>query len=320
MRNLMDIDYLNRVTRQYGLELRTIHGDAAISGSPERSLDRTVVESTAQVKYIMEELAPGESAKKRKIGEYQHLLKDLAVPHVHPPLRNRKESVLTEIDGRIFQITPYIPGAALPRPDYVRDGWRGEVLADFLISLYGKTRGAGGFSAEGPSGRGFSIADYVQRICRDIAQQNPEILSRVGPARNCLEDRFMAVHDRIPRLFCHGDYHVMNVIWGDSEISGVIDWEFCGLRPDVYDAANMIGCIGIEDPDALAGPLVTRFLMKLTQSGLISKAGWENLAEFIIAVRFAWLAEWLRNGDREMIELELVYMKILVDNRAVLFR
>ncbi len=46
----------------------------------------------------------------------------------------------------------------------------------------------------------------------------------------------------------------------------------------------------------------------------------KNLAEFIIAVRFAWLAQWLRNGDHEMIELELVYMKILVDNQAVLFR
>ena len=320
MSDLTDIDYLNRITREYGWELSAVHGDAAISGSPERSLDRTVVESTARVKYIMEELAPGESVKKRRIAEYQHLLKDLAVPHVHPPLKNRKGSVLTEIDGRYFQVTPYVTGATLPRPDYVMDGWRGEVLADFLISFYGKTRGAVVFSPEGPSDRGFSIADYVQRICRDIAQQNPEILIRVAPARNCLEDRFMAVHDRIPRLFCHGDYHVLNVIWGDSEISGVIDWEFCDLRPDVYDAANMIGCIGIEDPDALAGPLVTRFLMKLTRSGLISKAGWENLAEFIIAVRFAWLAQWLRNGDHEMIELELVYMKILVDNQAVLFR
>ena len=111
---------------------------------------------------------------------------------------------------------------------------------------------------------------------------------------------------------------MLNSVWPKTHIplKNQVLSTICSLE----DQLLAVSCIGIEDPDALAGPLVTRFLMKLTRSGLISKAGWENLAEFIIAVRFAWLAEWLRNGDREMIELELVYMKILVDNRAVLFR
>ncbi|MCP4117568.1 MAG: phosphotransferase [Desulfobacteraceae bacterium] len=321
MKDLTDIEYLNRVARGYGLELRRLHGDKEITGSPERSLNRTMAENTAGEKYIVEEFAPARSQKKQRLGENQHALKDLAVPHVHPPLRNRDGSVLTELEGRFFQITPFVPGGALPRPEYVVDAWRGEAMAEFLISLYGKTSGTDMIRQEERDGRSFfSIAAYVQRICREIDRRNPEISSRVRPVATCLEDRFMDVHDRVPRIFCHGDFHVMNVIWGTSGITGVIDWEFCGLRPDVYDAANMIGCIGIEDPNALGGPLVTRFLEKLTASGLISKRGWENLAEFIIALRFAWLAEWLRNNDREMIELELVYMKILADNQATLFR
>jgi homoserine kinase type II len=320
LKDLTDIDYINRIAGAYGIKLRTLHGDAAIMGSPERSLDRTVAEGTGQARYIVEEVAPRESAKKRQIARYQHLLKDLGVPHVHPPLKNQKGSILTTLGDRCFQIAPYIPGVELPRPDYVTDGWRGEALADFLISFYGKTSGTGLFSGEGQPVRVFSLADYIRRLCMDIGQENPEILDRVGPIVSCLEDRFMTIHDRVPWLFCHGDFHVMNVIWGDSSIRGVIDWEFCGPCPDVYDAANLIGCIGIEDPNALSGQLVTSFLTKLTQSDLISKTGWENLAEFIIALRFAWLAQWLRNKDREMIELELVYMKILVDNQAVLFR
>jgi homoserine kinase type II len=320
LKDLTDIDYVNRIAETYGIKLCALQGDTAILGSPERSLDRTVAEGAGQARYIVEELAPGESAKKRQIAQYQHLLKELAVPHVHPPLKNQKGSILTELDGRCFQITPYIPGVKLPRPDYVTDGWRGEALADFLISFYGKTRGTGLSPGEPQAVRVFSIADYVQRICKDIQQHNPEILGRVRSIASCLEDRFMTIHDRIPWLFCHGDFHVMNVIWGDSSIRGVIDWEFCGPCPDIYDAANLIGCIGIEDPNALSGPLVTNFLTKLTQSDLISKTGWKNLAEFIIALRFAWLAQWLRNKDLEMIELELVYMKILKDNQAVLFR
>ena len=38
------------------------------------------------------------------------------------------------------------------------------------------------------------------------------------------------------------------------------------------------------------------------------------LLEYIIALRFAWLSEWLRHKDHEMIELETVYMKLLIDN------
>ncbi len=320
MKDLTQIEHLNRVARRYDLELCRVYGDGKIPGSPERSLNRTVVEDRAGQSYILEELDPDKFEKKLRIGEHQHALRELGVSHVHPSLRNRDGGVLTELDARFFQITPFIAGVTLPRPGYVMDAWRGEALADFLISLYGKTSATQVIQHRGPAGPGFSIAGYVQRILRDIDQKNPGISSRVRPVAACLSDRFMAVHDRVPRVFCHGDFHVLNVIWGVSAIAGVIDWEFCGFRPDVYDVANMIGCIGVEDPNALGGPLVTRFLEKLTQSGLISRLGWENLAEFIIALRFAWLAEWLRNTDLEMIELELDYMTLLADNRATLFR
>jgi homoserine kinase type II len=37
--------------------------------------------------------------------------------------------------------------------------------------------------------------------------------------------------------------------------------------------------------------------------------------EFIVALRFAWLSEWLRRKDSEMIGLELDYMRLLIDNK-----
>jgi len=36
----------------------------------------------------------------------------------------------------------------------------------------------------------------------------------------------------------------------------LIDWEFCGLRPEMYDAALVVGCLGMEDPRSLTGDLV----------------------------------------------------------------
>jgi homoserine kinase type II len=40
--------------------------------------------------------------------------------------------------------------------------------------------------------------------------------------------------------------------------------------------------------------------------------------DFIVALRFAWLSEWLRKSDKEMIELEQVYMRLLIENKEQL--
>jgi len=120
------------------------------------------------------------------------------------------------------------------------------------------------------------------------------------------------------RAFCHGDYHPMNIIWSTDGIRCVIDWEFCGLKSELYDVANLIGCIGMENPRSLAGGLVGHFIDRMKRSGIMSQISWRYLTEFIIALRFAWLAEWLRRKDRNMIRLERDYMKLLMDNKTVL--
>ena len=128
----------------------------------------------------------------------------------------------------------------------------------------------------------------------------------------------MEIHDRLPVSFTHGDYHPLNVIWSENGIKVVIDWEFTGYKPESYDASNLIGCIGIENPQALVGDLVKDFVKSLQEAEAFSNQSWGSLLEFILAIRFGWLAEWLRKYDREMIDLEVVYMNLLVDNAATL--
>ena len=64
--------------------------------------------------------------------------------------------------------------------------------------------------------------------------------------------------------------------------------------------------------------MVRSFIGKMKKTGTISKMSWKYLPEFIVALRFAWLAEWLRRKDRNMIRLERDYMKLLMDNKTVL--
>jgi len=128
----------------------------------------------------------------------------------------------------------------------------------------------------------------------------------------------MPVYEKLPVAFCHGDYHPLNVIWSANDIKGVIDWEFCGFKSEIYDAANLIGCVGVENPQSLIGDLVKSFIADLKKANIISKKSWKYLLEFIVALRFAWLAEWLRREDAEMIRLELDYLRLLIDNKNIL--
>ena len=100
----------------------------------------------------------------------------------------------------------------------------------------------------------------------------------------------------------------MNIIWGQDDIQSVIDWEFAGFKAEIYDVANLIGCIGVEDPQALQSRLVIDFIRLMKHKGELSALSWDYLLEFIIAIRFAWMSEWLRKDDREMISLEAVYI------------
>jgi len=106
----------------------------------------------------------------------------------------------------------------------------------------------------------------------------------------------------------------LNIIWSENAIQGVIDWEFSGIKPEIYDAATLIGCLGMEIPDALTGPGVMEFVRKLKAEQVFSETSWRVLVEMTIAIRFGWLSEWLRNHDEEMIELEMVYMHLLMDH------
>lgn len=115
-----------------------------------------------------------------------------------------------------------------------------------------------------------------------------------------------------------GDLHPLNAIWNGDKIGAVIDWEFTGIKPDIYDAANLVGCAGIEDPNGLGMPMVMSFINRVKANKLYSDQGWQLFPEYMLALRFAWLSEWLRKKDMEMIEMEQAYMRLLMDNMDVL--
>ena len=112
--------------------------------------------------------------------------------------------------------------------------------------------------------------------------------------------------------FCHGDYHPLNIIWGAGRIRAVIDWEFMGRKPALYDIANLISCVGFEDPEALLDDLVLSFLQEVRAGGLLCPRSEAVLLDYVLGLRMAWLSEWLRKDDTQMVAMELDYMELLI--------
>jgi len=298
----------------WGLKFNRERPDVALAGSPERSLFRTVIEAAGSRRFVLEQLEPSVLRRKREIAATVEALAARGLAGVHPCLRNRDGDFISKAAGGFWQVTPFVDGVELKRPEYTLDAWRGKALARFLIDMKGTSDGILG----GDPGAPFSIAVFATELMGKLKRHGPAIARAVEPAFLHLEERFFPAHERLPVAFCHGDAHPLNVIWGNGEIRGVIDWEFSGIKPEIYDAALVAGCIGMEEPGSLAGPLVMAFLDELRAAGCYDASGFAVLPEFVLALRFAWLSDWMRKKDGEMVEMERDYIHLLLDGQEKL--
>ncbi|SMC96408.1 homoserine kinase type II [Desulfocicer vacuolatum DSM 3385] len=299
-----------QLLKKWNFAFSRFRRDIDIPGSPERCEERTVLEDQRQQLFVLEKFTLDQLPRKRKIAFVCHHLKARGLLWVHPPLKNIENTFVTSFQGAGWQLTPFIEGVPLHRPEYAFEAWRGRVMARVLLEFKQKA----GTPPGGEPEKVFSITDYMMMLCRTLKEREPEILKRLGPIIAHLEQNFFPVHDKIPSGFSHGDFHPLNVIWAGDDINGVIDWEFMGWKPEIYDLANLLGCLGMEDPPALVGELVRSLFHGLAAGKFFCPLGWQALLDFVIALRFAWLSEWLRKKDHEMIEMELVYLALLVEN------
>lgn len=287
----------------WGIELLRERPDIMIAGSPERTEERMVIEDQQGRLFILEAVLEKAVIKKKRIATIMEYLHRKELHGVAPYCRHLSGEYLKERHGLYWQAVPYIPGIQLDRPAYVMETWRGGAAADFLLSL----RESAPVLNELP----FSLPRYIDGLVAAIASHRVDVLPKVEEMHRFVRERLYSVYDNLPTAFSHGDYHVINVIWGERKIEAVIDWEFCGLKPELYDAANMVSCLGIEDPECLWSGAPVSFLERLRSSGKFAQVSFTHFPVLMIALRFAWLSEWLRKKDDEMIKMEFDYFDIL---------
>lgn len=312
----MRTDILAAILEPWGIRPGRERIDIAVAGSPERSATRHVVEDAAGGLFLLESLEPATVPRKAEIARALSALSG-RLPEVLPYLPTRNGGFIAEGNGRPWRVSRFVAGVPLDRPGYAFEGWRGTVLADVLVRLGAAAREAGPALLP-DDGSAFSLPDFIRDLASKLEARRADIASRVRPALDRLEGELFAALPAWPLTFSHGDFHPLNIIWSRDGVRAVIDWEFCGPRPALYDAAVLVGCLGMEEPRSLTGDCVVRLVERLAAGADFPSAAWTGFLDLVLAVRFAWLSDWLRRCDAEMVDLETVYIDLLLENRSAL--
>ncbi|WP_285906696.1 phosphotransferase enzyme family protein [Pseudodesulfovibrio pelocollis] len=282
--------------------------DIPLQGSPERCEARAAVQDAAGRVLVLERLGPASVARRERIGTFLHRLRQAGLP-IPAPLTGPDGRIVVHGQGAHWQLSPFVPGDPLPQPDYVDQPQRGVHLGRFLGAL--RRAGTGSHEFDGESG--FSLPAYIDALMTTIGQRQPNLYRTLTPVMAAIAPlaEAWAGLDTAP---CHGDFHPGNVIWHGHGVAAVIDWEFAGHRPVLYDAANCLGCVGMEDPAALVRGLAPALLCTLRDEECLPPPALALLPETVLALRMAWLSEWLRRDDRSMIDLEVRFMRLLANS------
>lgn len=314
---ILDSD-LKLVLLEWNLTFQEIKKRCPLYGSPERSLFRVGISTMDGSMYMLEKISSEHMERKNQIAHHLKQLKSKdMMPLIVPYLPNKKDLFFSYVMDEYWMLSPYIVGVFLNQSNYLKDDWRGKVLADFLLDL--KKAEIVNFHAEDRY-PGSSLMEYILKMEQTMNCYNQKELTQLEKVLLYLKKSIFPIASKLPLSFCHGDYHCANVIWGKNDIRGVIDWEFCGFKPELYDAANMIGCLGMENPDVFGHPITNHFIHPLIDSNLYQEISWSHFFDLVLSLRFAWLSEWFRKKDEEMVELEIVYMNLLLERKQEILK
>ena len=344
------MNHLPELLNAWGIEFATEDSTAPIEGSPERTATRTVAVDTSGRRWILEQIEQHNRNRKQEIAEQLKALCDAGLLLIHPWMQTRSNSFFQALEKpqrggtdvlqpsesvdaassprfqcmerSCWMLRPYIDGIPLDRETWLTELWRIDAMADFLLNLH--VHGAERFPSTGgvPEERGgfFSITDYAVDRMNVWRTRYPQLASRLEAPFQTLEKTFFPIHDSLPTAFCHGDFHPVNVVWGEQGIHSVIDWEFCGIKPEFYDVALLLGCTGFEDPDNLLREPARRLLGRLRSAGFGAEESWGSLLDLTAAIRFGWMSEWIRRGEEDTAEMEVVYLDILTGQKDYIWQ
>ena len=269
-----------------------------------------MVRDRSDGRWVLEKIDPTNVERKQEIASQLDSLKAAGVVLLHPYRKTQAQCHVAHYQNQNWMLRPFVEGIPLDRDSYLNELWRADAMTGFLVQMHPHAR-----AMKPCSTQPVSIALYAEGRMEAWTTRYPKLAKKLLPAFRQLQRDFFPVCDQLPSAFCHGDYHPLNMVWGERGIESIIDWEFCGVKPELYDAALLIGCLGFDDPDVLIHDLVIRIVQQLRSGELFSAQSWETIFELMATIRIGWMSEWIRRRDHEAIEMEVLYIDILVSQK-----
>lgn len=307
---------IEQILTNWSLAFRALRKDITFYGSPERCKERYAVEDTDNNVYILEKLHESEAGHKEKVARIVNFFHDKGICCA-PYTKTTSETYVVKHNDSSYLLSKFIQGTPIQRPEYTADAWRAKSIGSFLINLHNISTSEKNTLSEETIDT-FSLKKQIPSFAHKISHFNPEITARLTPILNFIEKELLNTYDALPVGFSHGDVHIMNIIWEEKDIKAVIDWEFFGYKPEMYDLALCIGCIGIEHPNYLQDAMATTLIQTVKESGIYEDISWRNLYPLIVAIRLVWLEFWLKAKDVDMTNLELTYLEVLIKEQEYL--
>jgi len=276
-------EFLQWLNFQWNIEYKCVRRDVDIQGSPERTLSRIVIEDKDRNLFFLEQFSRKKFETRQNVALAVDHLSTHGLKEALPYQKSNQGEFLPFFKETCFQVSSFLDSSGIKRPDYLMSSEIGEGFALFLSHLSKASKSITFPGQPTP----FSINEYIYSLFQKMEIHDPKFYKLYLPFLKFLEKGFLDENKKLPVSFCHGDLHPLNVIWNNNKIRAVIDWEFAGYKPDIYDAANLVGCAGIENPEGLGMPMVTTFIKTLREEGSISKKSWNLFPEYILAQRFA---------------------------------
>jgi homoserine kinase type II len=331
----METEEIKKIVKSFGIEFSKINDskESEIYGSPERVSTRIRFFDVSGSEYILDRFDHAEKEHKQNIISFIDGLYGTAIEPILPKYISLNQDInkndeyhincpkILTFDKNCFQLSKFILGKPLLRPDYIYDKNYSNSLSSTLINLRKSIDSIYSYDFLNKKITNKSNGMIIKPKDFDLfyeVDSTTKKFHRISSIRKRLYDNVFFSYEKLPKKICHGDLHPINIIWGGEtcqDIIGVIDWEFFGIRPEGYDLANLLGCIGIENPYAIESGLFMELAKKIKSHGILSDNSFMHLIDLIVLNRFFWMNEWLRKKDHEMIELELKYMEYLLDNR-----
>jgi hypothetical protein len=220
-----DPDRLRSTLEEIGIEPAPVH----LRRRSYRATRRAALEvTTGKAHLYMKVLRPSRAKRVHEL--HRELSPVLPVPRSHGWLEKGGVIFLEAIDGRPIRRL-IEDGEPVPDPS--------QLLA--LLDAF-----------PAPAAHHVRVADPVDRVQEHVELLStllPEAADRIAP----LVEQIVVDEDAEDRLI-HGDFHTMQVLTVDGDISGLVDIDTCGIGPHAIDLAAYLGQVSVLAHTGSAGP------------------------------------------------------------------